>query len=38
LDNGGLDFGDCCHTILAFFVPGNDVDDVFSSWKMDVWL
>jgi hypothetical protein len=38
LDDGGLDFGDCCSTVIAFFVTGNDVDDAFSSWKMEVSL
>jgi hypothetical protein len=31
-----VDFGDCSHTILAFFVPENGMNDVSSSWKMDV--
>jgi hypothetical protein len=36
LDDGGLDFGECCCFILASYAPGNDADDAFSSWKMDV--
>jgi hypothetical protein len=40
LFDGGImvNFGDDCSTILAFFAPGNNVDDAFSSWKMEVWL
>jgi hypothetical protein len=33
-----VDFGDDCSIILAFFAPGNGVNDVSSSWKMDVQL
>ena len=38
LDDGGLDFGDCSRTVLAFFALGDSVNDVSSSWKMDVLL
>jgi hypothetical protein len=31
-----MDFGDDYSTILAFFAPGNGMNDVSSSWKMDV--
>jgi hypothetical protein len=34
----GTEFGDNCSTILAFFAPGNEVNDVSSSWKMEVPL
>jgi hypothetical protein len=33
-----LNFGDNCSTVLAFFAPGDGVNDGSSSWKMDVWL
>jgi hypothetical protein len=33
-----VNFGDCSRTVLAFFAPGNDVNDVSSSWKMEVPL
>jgi hypothetical protein len=33
-----VNFGDDCSTILAFFAPGNDVDEALSSWIMDVRL
>jgi hypothetical protein len=33
-----VDFGDECSTVLAFFAPGNDVNEALSSWKGDVWL
>jgi hypothetical protein len=35
LDDGGLDFGDCSRTVLAFFALGNGMNDVSSSWKME---
>jgi hypothetical protein len=35
LDGTMVNFGDNCSTILAFFAPGNDVNDGSSSWKMD---
>jgi hypothetical protein len=38
LDDGGLDFGDCCCFINNFKSPENGVDDALSSWKMDVQL
>jgi hypothetical protein len=38
LDGKMVDFGDYSRIILAFFVPENSVNDVSSSWKMDVWL
>jgi hypothetical protein len=37
LDGKMVDFGDCSRTVLAFYVPGNDADDV-ASWKMDIPL
>jgi hypothetical protein len=33
-----LNFGDNCSIILTSYAPGNDVDDGYSSWKMDVQL
>jgi hypothetical protein len=33
-----LSFGDNYSTVLAFYVPLNDVDEALSSWKMDVQL
>jgi hypothetical protein len=34
-----VSFGGYCSTVLAFFASsGNDVDDVSSSWKMNIWL
>jgi hypothetical protein len=33
-----VNFGDCSSFILALFVPGNEVNGVFSSWKMEVSL
>jgi hypothetical protein len=33
-----LNFGDNCSTILAFFAPGNDVNDGSLLWKMDASL
>jgi hypothetical protein len=33
-----VDFGDNCSIIRASFAPENGVNDVSSSWKMDVWL
>jgi hypothetical protein len=38
LDGKMVNFGDDCSTILAFFAPGNDVNDVSSLLKMDVSL
>jgi hypothetical protein len=32
-----VDFGDCSLTVLAFYAPGNGMDDV-ASLKMDVPL
>jgi hypothetical protein len=37
LDGKMVDFGDCSRTVLAFYAPGNDADDV-ASLKMDVPL
>jgi hypothetical protein len=33
-----VDFGDNCSFMTRFKSPGNDADDAFSSWKMDVLL
>jgi hypothetical protein len=33
-----VDFGDNCSTVLAFFAPGNKVNEPLLSWKMDVQL
>jgi hypothetical protein len=38
LDGEDVDFGDCCHTVRGFFAPGNGMNDVSSSWKMEVLL
>jgi hypothetical protein len=38
LDDGGLDFGECCYFISRFKSPENGVDDALSSWKTDVQL
>jgi hypothetical protein len=38
LDGEDVDFGDCCHTVRGFFAPGNGMNDVSSSWKMEVSL
>ena len=38
LDGKMVNFGDFSHTILTFFAPGESVNEVSSSWKMDVWL
>jgi hypothetical protein len=37
LDGKMVDFGDCSLTVLAFYAPGNGMDDV-ASLKMDVPL
>jgi hypothetical protein len=31
-----VDFGECCCINLYFYSAGFDVDDVCSSWRMDV--
>jgi hypothetical protein len=33
-----VNFGDCSHTVLAFFAPGKSVNEALSSLKMDVLL
>jgi hypothetical protein len=38
LDGKMVDFGDCSHTVLAFFAPGKSVNEALSSWKTDVQL
>jgi hypothetical protein len=38
LDDGSLDFGDGYSTVFALNAPGNDMNDVSSSWKMEVLL
>jgi hypothetical protein len=37
LDGKMVDFGDCSLTVLAYYAPGNGMDDV-ASLKMDVLL
>jgi hypothetical protein len=33
-----VNFGDCNHTVLAFFAPGKSVNEALSSLKMGVLL
>jgi hypothetical protein len=38
LDGKMVDFGGYCSALLAFFAPGNEVNYVSSSWKIEVSL